>query len=40
MEFNEIKKTAFTVVMFIPTMKVAFFVLLAAKFSGRTDWGV
>lgn len=38
MKAKEIKNTIFMVVMFIPTMVVAFFVLLTAKFSGRQDW--
>lgn len=32
------KDSLFTVVMFIPTMVVAFFVLLAAKMCGKRDW--
>ena len=37
-KWTEVKNTLFLVVMFIPAMIIAFFVLLAAKFSGKKDW--
>ena len=39
-KWTGVKNSLFLVLMFIPTMIVSFFVLLAAKMTGKRDWSV